>query len=154
MASPVFIASLQLSARAASSAGLAVALAQLLHMQYSIYALIAAVIVSELTPARTQQLALQRLTGTVLGAAVGGAASSFFLAPNPLIIGTAIFAAMCLCYPLRLHGAEKVTGYVCGIVQLDHAGQPWLYAGHRLLETLIGVAVAVLVSFVPKLLRD
>jgi uncharacterized membrane protein YgaE (UPF0421/DUF939 family) len=60
---------------------------------------------------------------------------------------------MCLCYPLRLHGAEKVTGYVCGIVMLDHAGAPLVYAGHRLVETLLGVGVAILVSFVPKLLR-
>jgi uncharacterized membrane protein YgaE (UPF0421/DUF939 family) len=61
---------------------------------------------------------------------------------------------MCLCHPLRLHGAEKVTGYVCGIVMLDHAGVPLLYAGHRLVETLLGVGIAILVSFVPKLLRD
>jgi uncharacterized membrane protein YgaE (UPF0421/DUF939 family) len=152
MATPTIITSLQLAARAASAAALAVALAQLLRLQYPIYALIGAVIVIDLSPARTRELALQRIAGTVLGAAVG-VALSLSLPTNPWTIGLGIFASMCLCYPLRLHGAEKVTGYVCGIVMLDHAGAPLVYAGHRLVETLLGVGVAILVSFVPKLLR-
>jgi uncharacterized membrane protein YgaE (UPF0421/DUF939 family) len=153
MPTPTITASLQLAVRAASSAAVALALAQLLGLHYPIYALIAAVVVIDLTPARTRELTLQRIVGTVLGAAVG-VALSVSLPVNPWIIGIGIFASMCLCYPLRLHGAEKVTGYVCGIVMLDHAGAPLVYAGHRLVETLLGVAVAVLVSFVPKLLRD
>jgi uncharacterized membrane protein YgaE (UPF0421/DUF939 family) len=153
MATPTIITSLQLAARAASAAALAVALAQLLRLQYPIYALIGAVIVIDLSPARTRELALQRIAGTVLGAAVG-VALSVSLPTNPWTIGLGIFASMCLCYPLRLHGAEKVTGYVCGIVMLDHAGAPLVYAGHRLVETLLGVGVAILVSFVPKLLRE
>jgi len=153
MGAPTIIASLQLAARAASSGALAIALAQLLRLPYPIYALVAAVVTTDLDPARTRELALQRIAGTVLGAAVG-VVLSVSVGTNPLTIGIGIFAAMCLCYPLRLHGAEKLTGYVCGIVMLDHAGAPLLYATHRLLETLLGVAVAILVSFVPKLLRD
>jgi uncharacterized membrane protein YgaE (UPF0421/DUF939 family) len=153
MATPTTIASLQLAARAASSAALAVALAQLLRLEYPIYALIGAVIVIDLSPARTRELALQRIAGTVLGAAVG-VAFSVSLPTNPWTIGIGIFVSMCLCHPLRLHGAGKVTGYVCGIVMLDHPGAPLLYAGHRLVETLLGVGVAILVSFVPKLLRE
>lgn len=152
MENPTVLASLQLAARGASSAVLALALAQLQGLQYPIYALIAAVVVIDLSAGRTRQLALQRITGTVLGAAVG-VALSLAVATNPLSIGIGIFAAMCLCYPLRLHGVEKLTGYVCGIMMFDHAGSPLLYAGHRLVETLIGVGVAILVSFVPKLLR-
>ena len=153
MPTPTIIVSLQLAARAASSAALAVALAQLLRLEYPIYALIGAVIVIDLSAARTRELALQRIAGTVIGAAVG-VALSVSLASNPWTIALGIFVSMYLCHPLRLHGAEKVTGYVCGIVMLDHAGAPLLYAGHRLVETLLGVGVAILVSFVPKLLRE
>jgi uncharacterized membrane protein YgaE (UPF0421/DUF939 family) len=95
MTSPTIIASLQLAVRAAFSAALAVALAHLLELQYPIYALIGAVIVIDLSPARTRELALQRIAGTVLGAAVG-VALSVSLATNPWTIGIGIFASMCL----------------------------------------------------------
>jgi len=153
MERPTTIASLQLATRASTSAVLALALAQGLGLEYPIYALIAAIVVIDLSPARTRELSLQRILGTVLGAGFG-VAFSISLGVNPWTIGIGIFASMCLCHPLRLHGAEKVTGYVCGIVMFDHAGAPFLYAAHRLAETLLGVAVAILISFVPKLLRE
>ena len=46
----------RLSVRAALSAGLAVAIAELVRLPYPIYALIGAVIVSDLSPAKTRQL--------------------------------------------------------------------------------------------------
>jgi uncharacterized membrane protein YgaE (UPF0421/DUF939 family) len=45
----------RLSVRAALSAGLAVAIAELVRLPYPIYALIGAVIVSDLSPAKTRQ---------------------------------------------------------------------------------------------------
>ena len=143
---------LQLSVRAAVSAGLAVGIAQFLELQYPIYALLAAVIVIDLSPLKTRQLALQRLIGTLLGATVG-AALSYVLPAGPLAIMISILAAMLLTYVARVPAAAKLAGYVCGIVILSHGANPWSYALYRVVETFLGLAMAVLVSLVPKLMR-
>lgn len=111
------IPGLQLSIRAAVSAALAVTVAHILNFQYPLYALIGAVIVTDLSPTQTRQLGLQRLAGTVLGATVG-ATLSYLLPPGPVTIGLSILVAMVLSHVLHLGNAAKVTGYVCGIVVL------------------------------------
>ena len=54
---------------------------------------------------------------------------------------------------LKLDGAAKVSAYICGIVVLEHSGNAWHYAGERLVETLVGIVVALALSLVPKLIR-
>jgi uncharacterized membrane protein YgaE (UPF0421/DUF939 family) len=146
------IAALQLSLRAAVAAGLSVAIAQWLKLPYPVYAVLAAVIVLDLSPAKTRHLALQRLTGTVLGAAVG-VVFSYAQSPGPLAITISILVAMMLSYAVGLQAAAKLAGYVCGIVVLTHGDHAWSYAVYRVVETFLGIAMAVLVSLVPKLLR-
>ena len=113
--------------------------------------MIAAVIVTDLSPARTRELALPRIAGTVLGATTGAALSTV-LPAGPVAVGVAILVTMLMSNVLRFENAAKLAGYVCGIVILDHHGEPWRYAALRFVETLIGIFAAVGVGFVPKLL--
>lgn len=146
------IRAFQSSIRPALSAGIAVAISQFLGLQFPIYALIAAVIVSDLSPSKTRQLGGMRLLGTLLGAVIG-AAVSYFLPQGTWVLGFGVLAAMFLSRLLRLEGAAKVTGYVCGIVVLTHSDNPWPCALDRVVETILGIVVALLLSYVPTLVH-
>lgn len=144
-------AAVQLSVRAALSAALAVALSRLLGLEIPLHAVLSAVLVTDLDPRKTRAVGLPRLAGTVVGAGLGATLCSLF-GPNAVGAGVGILAAMLLTYVLRLKEAAKVAGYVCGIVVVSFSDRPWWYALHRLAETTVGVGMAVLVSFVPRLL--
>jgi uncharacterized membrane protein YgaE (UPF0421/DUF939 family) len=146
------IAALRPSTRAALAAGLAVAVARLSRLPFPLYAMIAAVIVTDISAAKTRRLGLVRLVGTVLGAALGALIAPFFPPGAWWGIGLGVLAAMFLSRVLHLHDADKVTGYVAGIVMLDHGDHPWIYAFHRTMETALGIGLAVLVSLVPRLI--
>jgi uncharacterized membrane protein YgaE (UPF0421/DUF939 family) len=141
---------LQLSTRAAVSAAVALATAQLLQLDTPIFAMVAAVVVTELTAAQTRELALRRLAGTVLGASTG-ALLSYVVPAGPLAVGVSILVAMFLSHLFRIEAAARLTGFVCGLVVLAYGDHPWAHALDRTLETMLGIGAAYIVSHVPKL---
>jgi uncharacterized membrane protein YgaE (UPF0421/DUF939 family) len=143
---------LQISARAAIGAALALLFAGMLRLDYPIYAMLAAVIVTELSPAETRRLAVRRLGATAVGA-VCGAFLVQFLPPSPSAIGLGILTAMLICNFAGMQEAYRVAGYICGIAMLTHGSDPWRYALFRFIETVLGIVVAGVISFVPTLLR-
>ena len=142
---------LQLSLRAAVAAILALVAAQLLQLQHPLYAMISAVIVTDLETTQTRKLALPRLVGTLIGSGVGAAVDTL-LPTNLWTIGTGIMIAMFVSHLISLPAAARVAGYVCGIVLLDHGDSPWSYGLFRMIETALGIVAAVCVSLVPKLI--
>ena len=137
---------LGLGLRASLAAFLSVAAAKALWLPYPIYAMIGAVIVTDLSPSETKKLGLRRLAGTALGAFFGGAAS-LFLGNSAGAIGLTVLSMILICYLLNLKGAAKVAGYISAIVVLDHGNSPWLYAVSRFMETGIGILLAILTSW-------
>jgi uncharacterized membrane protein YgaE (UPF0421/DUF939 family) len=144
---------LQLAIRASLAASLAYWAATACGSEYAIYALIAAVVVSNLSPQETRKLAGPRLVGTVVGA-VGGAVATYVLPVGPIGLGVAILVAMLTMFLLHLQAAAKIAGYTAAIVMFTHTGDPWIYAAERAFDNVLGIGAAVLVSYLPKLIRD
>lgn len=142
---------LQLATRAGASAGISLAIANALGLAHPVFAMIAAVIVTDLAAAKTRELAWPRLVGTLIGA-VMGAVASYWLPTSAWSAAFGIAVVMLACTALRMPQAAKLAGYVAGIILFSQASQPWLYALERLVETGLGVSVAIAVSMVPKLL--
>jgi uncharacterized membrane protein YgaE (UPF0421/DUF939 family) len=145
------LSALQLATRASVGAVVSVLLAGWLGLQFPLYAMIAAVIVTDLSAARTRQLALPRIAGTVLGACVGAIAVAL-LGTGALAILAGVLIAMFVAQASGWSEAAKLAGYVCALVVLEHGAQPWAYALYRFIETMLGIAVAVAISMVPKLI--
>ena len=146
------IPAVQLSFRAAAGAALAYYLARQLGLQFPIYAMIAAVIVTDLSTAETRKLAWRRLAGTLVGSVLG-ALLALLLPGGALTMGLGIFVSMFALHLMRLPEAARIAGYLCAIILLEHSGDPWMHAFWRLTETLLGIAVAYLISLVPRLIR-
>jgi uncharacterized membrane protein YgaE (UPF0421/DUF939 family) len=141
----------QLSIRAATAAGIAIAAARWFNLPFPIYAMISAVVVTDLSSTETRKLGPARMAGTILGAVIG-AVINILLPSGAWTITLGILIAMFVSRLLNLRDA-KLAGYVSGIVLLDHGQQPWTYALLRVIETGLGIIAAILVSFIPKLIK-
>ncbi|MEJ1158931.1 FUSC family protein [Prosthecomicrobium sp. N25] len=153
MKSPVPLKIVQLAFRAGLAGGVATWAAQLLTLQHPIYAFIAAVIVTDLSPSQSQGLGLRRILATAIGA-VCGAVLSQLLGTTPAVAGMSVVVAMLVGYLLGAGDGAKVAGYICGIVVLDHSAEPWIYAGQRFIETILGVVIAWMISYLPIVLHE
>jgi uncharacterized membrane protein YgaE (UPF0421/DUF939 family) len=143
---------LQLALRASVAAFLSLAIAQFLELQFPIYALITAIIVTDLSPSESVLLGWRRLVATVVGA-VCGATLSMVLPATSWAIGLSILVAMLLCHVIRMPEVARVAGYTSTIVAFSYGVDPWHYAFYRLLETGLGICVAWSISYVPKLIQ-
>jgi len=145
------IPALQLSVRAGVAATLALVGAQYFKMQHPLYAMVSAIIVTDLEASQTPKLALPRFAGTLIGSSLGAAINTL-LPPSLWTIGPGIMIAMFVSDLVSIPAAAKVAGFVCGVILLDHGAAPWTDAFFRMIETALGIAAAMCVSVVPKLL--
>jgi len=147
------LSGLQLALRAGVAATLALAIGQLLHLQFPLFVMIAAVIVTDLQPSQSRFLGFHRIAGTIVGAVLGAAFSSV-VPSSPWTIGAGIAAAMLISHVLQGADGARIAGFVCGVVMLYQGDDVWTYAMHRFAETAVGIAVAWSVSHIPKLIKS
>ncbi len=138
--------------RCALAALAAVQFSRYLGLQYPIYALIAAILVTEYHGTETRQQSLTRLLGNILGITAGSILSTCF-GGHSWVIGLATFLMVLFCYYFDFTVAAKYSAFVAALTVMDHSDRPWLYGRNRIAETLIGIGFAVLMSLlipVPK----
>ena len=142
----------QLALRAGVSAAIALAIGHLLGLQFPLFVMIAAVIVTDLQPSQSRLLGVHRIAGTIVGAGCGALFGSF-VPSNPWTIGGGIAVAMLISHLLQGADGARIAGFVCGVVMLYQGDDVWTYAMHRFIETAVGIAVAWSVSHIPKLIK-
>ena len=142
----------QLAARAALGAGISLAIARALNLETPIFALIAAVIVTDRDPAETRRLAIRRVISTAIGAACGVALAQV-LGQSSWEAAIAIFIAMMLSIAVTQLGDPKIAAYLCALIIINYSEQPFHYAFYRFIETVLGILVAWAISLVPKLVE-
>ena len=113
---PNFRRGLQLATRSAvvRDAG---AIAQALKLDYPIFALAAAVIATDLTPARSRELGFRRLVATAIGGLSGALAASMHLV-GIWAVAPSILIAMLICQGVGAYEGARIAGYICGIIVL------------------------------------
>jgi len=95
---------------------------------------------------------VRRLVATLVGGICGATLSSA-LPAGPLTLALSILVAMLLCQLLPVRDGARIAAYISGLIVFEQRAEPWLYASLRMIETAIGVTVAWLISYVPKLIR-
>lgn len=138
--------------RCALAALASVGVSNLLGLHYPIYALVAAILVTEYHGHETRKQSLTRFMGNALGIMAGGLLGTF-LGGAPWVIGLAAAFMILFCYYFDFEAAAKLSAFVAALTVMDHSATPWLYGRDRIIETMIGIGFAVLASMlipVPK----
>jgi uncharacterized membrane protein YgaE (UPF0421/DUF939 family) len=146
------IEGLQLATRASISGGIALATATWLGLAFPIFAFIAAVVVTDLSPAQSRQLGWRQIIGTIIGA-ICGLALSNWLPQSIWAASLGVMLAMALCHFFNAHSGARIAGFTCGVIIVTSPEAAWQYGVFRMVETLLGVSVAWLVTWLPRLVR-
>jgi len=147
---PVFVSRTQilLAARAAVAAGIAWVAALLADPHTRPYfAPLAVILVVQPTVYDSLSRAFQRVVGVVLGVAAA-LAVSHFLTPSGWSIGIIVFAGLLIGWSLRLGPQGAVQVPVSALLVFAVGSATPDYGGRRIVETLIGSAIAVLAVLV------
>ena len=122
-------------------------LAMWLNLDSPFFAAMAALITMQGNLLDSFSMAKYRMLGTVLGAAIGILAA-YLAHGNPILIGFGIALIIFVCNKLRWNKAIAIATIVFASLMLGGEEVSYIYDSlHRVLDTTVGIAVAVIVNF-------
>jgi uncharacterized membrane protein YccC len=130
--------------KTALAAGLCWWLAMLFGLTDGYWGAISAIIVLQSNFGATISASRDRFLGTLIGALLGFAFAQFGALPWNFI--AAVLAAVIICGLLGLRSSSRLAGVTISIVMLVQTGSHWTVALHRVIEVLLGIAVALGIS--------
>ncbi len=121
----------------------AVLLTRLLHLNHDYWVTLTAVVILQPYSGATRQKALQRVVGTVLGGVVAAGLSALFQSFVAVAVLVAIFTTLCVALLPLNYGAYAVFGTPAFVLLAESSVGDWHLAGLRIINTLIGGALAL-----------
>lgn len=139
--------------KTAISVVLSILISNLLKMEYPFYVVIASIISMQSSVEASFKVGRNRILGTLVGAAIGFVCA--LIKPGDAIIsGLGIIAVIYICNMLDWKESASIAGVVfCAIMLNLKGGSALFYSLNRILDTFVGIAVAVVVNrflFPPK----
>jgi uncharacterized membrane protein YccC len=125
---------------------LAVLLAELLHIKRGYWMTITVIVILQPYTGITTQRALQRVIGTVVGAIITAALGALLHDPRAILVLSFVFAAACVALLPVNYAAFSVFLTPTFVLLAEASAGDWHLAGTRVLNTLLGGALALLGS--------
>jgi uncharacterized membrane protein YccC len=138
---------LRYALRVAVVTTLAVLLAELLHIKRGYWMTITAIFILQPYAGLTTQRALQRVVGTVVGGILTAALGALFHDPRAILVLSFLFAAACVALLPVNYAAFSVFLTPTFVLLAEASAGDWHLAGTRVLNTLLGGALALVGSW-------
>lgn len=108
-----------------------------------------AIIVLQAHVGGTYQAAINRFIGVAVGSVMGGMCT-VLLGSNPISLGISIAVTVVLCYLFNIKDSIRIASISVGVVMvlwgLHPSVSPWTFAFFRLIDSILGIGVAVAVA--------
>ncbi len=113
----------------------------------SAWAIVAVCVVANETTGASVVAGLNRIQGSIVGCLVGGVVVTLLLPviPLPICVGISIAACIVICRLLRIGAGVKLGSALAGFFVFVPGDQEWEMVGWRLLATVTGIVIALLV---------
>lgn len=126
---------------------LCVVISRILNLDYAFYAVIAAIIAMESTISRSFITGKNRMLGTIVGAIVG-LCFALIKPGSALLCAIGIIIIIFLLNKLKWSKSVTIAGIVFTAIMVNMNGKnPWQYSLNRIIDTFIGISIAVLVNY-------